>query len=139
MSFLTFLFALIGAIAVIILIYYIFRNSINKHNLDEKESRVRPPILYMNKIGSKCPNYWINTENNNDKNTCKNSYHFKFPDNKTGPCANYSCTNEINFPNIDDWNNITDKDKDAIRQRCEFTRCCDQTWLGLEDKCRQYA
>ncbi len=138
MSFLTFLFALIGAIAVIILIYYIFRNSIKKHNKDEKESRVRPPTLYMNKIGSKCPNYWINTENNNDKNTCKNSYHFTFPKYQSGDNCYGICNDVQEFSNIEDWNNIKDKDKEAIRQRCKFTRCCDQTWLGLEDKCRQY-
>ena len=148
MSFLIFLFAIIGATAIILLFYYILRNTLNKKRDSDKSSRVRPSTLYMNEIGSRCPDYWINTKNINSQNYCANSYHLNVPTEEDPDYQHNKCNKllsdmggctgggQVSFKNIEDWDNI--KDKKAIKDRCHFAKCCNQTWLGLDAKCRQY-
>ena len=148
MSFLIFLFAIIGATAIVLLFIYILRNTLNKKRDSDKSSKIRPSTLYMNEIGSRCPDYWINTKNIGSENYCVNSYHLNVPTEEDidydKKCANNlkdvgGCgggTGYVKFKNIEDWDNI--KNKQAIRERCNFVKCCNQTWLGLDAKCRQY-
>lgn len=150
MNFVT-IFASIGLVFVFLYIFWYIMNKLKSSQTNYTTNEL--PVNYMTNIGLRCPDYYINTSNNNNMNVCKNSYNLnqninedngRSMTNKVG-CKNVHCyqnTTEklVNFEEIPNWNSMNNderikalendgKNNDGTRKknvtnRCDWIKCC---------------
>lgn len=145
---------LIGLVAAFIILigYYIYLR--NESYLLSTVRAVWPPLLYFQKIGSYCPDYWTldKIDSENKKVTCRNTFGVQVRDstnkNKcydtegTGANANYLNTKTFTLPNFQNiYKSVDDfeeENKEYRQDACDFVENCGPnddnpraTWLGI--------
>ena len=144
MNFIT-VFAAIGLVFVIMYVFWYIMNKIKDATDNVTTNNISPN--YMQEIGLRCPDYYVNTLNNNEMSTCKNSYNLdQNIDSESGDsnssssnCANVKCYHDIenktvNFQDISNWKDLDDNQRiDALKNdgkmdnttnRCDWIKCC---------------
>ena len=144
MNFVT-VFASIGLVFVIMYVFWYIMNRIKQSNENVTTNEIS--ANYMNQIGLRCPDYYVNTENNGDINTCKNSYNLDHnidvegeSDSNDPRCSNIKCYHDlnektVNFQKINNWQDLNNderinalkddgKNMDNVTNRCDWIKCC---------------
>lgn len=150
MSFVT-VFAAIGLVFVVMYVFWYIMNKIKTSNDNYTTNDIS--TNYMNNIGLHCPNYYINTLNDNNTNTCQNSYNLNQNINQDNGLSNstkdgcnavqcyHDASNKIvNFEAIKNWDSMNDDErinalkydgknndgttKDNVSNRCDWIKCC---------------
>lgn len=109
-----------------------------------KNSEMRPPLDYMQKIGIKCPDYWTYVGDDSDGNyRCVNTFGLNVKD--TSKC--YTTDKEYVFKALQrgkDWATMTDKQRNDFvkketlssgKTRCDWLNECGGVWLGVKERC----
>jgi hypothetical protein len=134
---------------VIILIFLITRiwDYYKKQSKKMEESKIRPPLEYMNDVGIKCPDYWTYVGKSSDGTTYKCVNTFQLPVKDVSKCYTSNTDDKMyEFKALTEginWNNMSDKErKDFVKSqystelsRCGWLTACGGVWLGVEDKC----
>lgn len=161
MNFVT-IFASIGFVFVILYVFWFISKKYK--NMKDNGTTNEISVNYMNNIGARCPDYYININNDENVNSCKNSYNLdqNIDDEggsnvSSGTCSNVQCYSDyankiVEFDVIDNWGSMTDDErKKAIKtnvngttDRCSWIKCCGvsvgssntyQPWLEIQDYC----
>ena len=151
MNFVT-VFAAIGLVFVIMYVFWYIMNKIKNATDNVTTNDISPN--YMQEIGLRCPDYYVNTLNDNNMSTCKNSYNLDQGINSESGeskqddsrCANVKCYHDIenktvNFQDIPDWKDLNDDDRikalkndgkniDNVTNRCDYIKCCGVAFGG---------
>jgi hypothetical protein len=116
MNFVT-IFASIGLVFVILYVVWFVMKKMKNSNQNMTTNNL--PVNYMKNVGLRCPDYYINTNNENNQNTCKNSYNLEQNiDENTGMSNNTNCSDivcyhdvndkSVNFEEIKNWGSMND-------------------------------
>lgn len=141
---------LIGLIAVAILVIGYYTYLRNESYLVSTIRSIWPPLLYFQKIGAYCPDYWVLDNIDTDKKTvtCKNTFGIdvrqsgnrdkcfnkvnnQYLDTKTFPMPDFSNI----YKSVDEFEKSNDTYKTAA---CDFVNNCgpndenkQATWFGI--------
>ena len=143
---------------IVILGYLIYL--LYKYVKDQKNkiviSSINPPGDYMQNSGIKCPDYWVNTGNDNKNYICKNSFNIQTNTDDSNHCNSDSLTfSQIphgytwEYGNPNGLTSLTDRQrydfvnskKDGSISRCDWINKCGPissvqgTWSGVNEVC----
>ena len=156
------IFATIGLLFVILYVFWYIMNKIKTSQDNVTTNNI--PTNYMQQVGLNCPDYYINTLNDNQKNSCKNSYNLNQSIDNNGLSSNPKCSNVkcyedgygdeqvVNFDVINNWEDLNDDErKEAVNKktngtisRCDWINCCGTQvgssftkypWLEIQNYC----
>ena len=154
------IFATIGFVFIILYSFWFIMNRMNEKQDNVVTNNI--PANYMQEVGVRCPDYYINNMNNNTISSCKNSYNLNQSmdgsGNSTNPnCPNVTCYDNVNnktvlFDKINNWDTMNDTERsDAVNRkvdgtlsRCDWIRCCgpklgtkytQQPWVEIQNYC----
>lgn len=155
------IFASIGLVFVVLYTFWYIMNKVKTNQDNVTTNNV--PTNYMQQVGLNCPDYYINTSNENNVNTCKNSYHLEQSINSedgksTNPnCSNVQCyadldNKTVNFDVINNWEDLNDNQRKSVMtnnsngtlSRCDWINCCGSKvgdtytkypWVELQNYC----
>lgn len=137
MSFWTTMFAIIGCVFVIAVVYYIIRKVWSGDGTSKKTIDF-PSDSYMRTIGGFCPDYWSVGKRSKDKHECINR--FNIPIHKgsgSESCLDKNGKNTITFNTIKKW----PPKKKNIRKMCSWIDNCGPrsnvraSWIGMDRVC----
>jgi hypothetical protein len=128
-------------ILFLLLIVYIVKSNKAKSGLTGNSVKM-PPLEYMQKIGSNCPDYWVYKGADPAKagySLCENV--FNIPTQKNNECYD-SDKIEARIKSFKDANMDANgkMDSEAEKQRCKFVNQCGPTsemkasWLGISSE-----
>lgn len=143
------LFAIFGAIIVVLIIMYVIMRYVKHKGTVSKQF---PSNQYMQEEGQRCPDYWqyVGMEGNNFR--CRNSFNIPVRSNLPGgfQCYNASTTNkEAEFNKIRQFPTKPGNEMDSVlKTRCEWIKNCGATineqgnhvpayasWDGIDQYC----
>jgi hypothetical protein len=143
------IFAFIGFVTI--LIYLSFRLWDYFKNQSEKadKAKIRPPLDYMNDVGIKCPDYWVNTGVTDDgAYICKNVNGIEVSKSASDGCSAVNCNisgddSTVYFDGVASgktWEHgdpnglktLSDSDRNTFvktnvkgtASRCDWIKCC---------------
>ena len=144
MNFIT-VFAAIGLVFVVMYVFWHIMNKLQKSSKNATTNEIS--TNYMQEIGLRCPDYYVNTLNENNMSTCKNSYNLVQnidsedgdSKNTSSQCQNVKCYHDpqektVNFQAIQNWKNLNDDQRISALEsdgslanttnRCDWIKCC---------------
>ena len=144
------IFAFIGFVVLLVFLTFRLWDYYQWKSTNDANSKIRPPLDYMNNVGIKCPDYWTYTGlDSNGNYTCVNTFDLTVKDNNT--CYSDPTNKTMVFKALQDgqdWSTMSDDDRiDFVKNqkasgnftnnntRCGWTNSCGAVWLGVQDKC----
>ena len=133
-------FALIGVIFTLLVVLYLYNRSLQERQRRKEtneDDASWPPPEYMTAIGSKCPDYWINTGSDGNNDICKNN--FNIPVNQENADKCYSNGNTMKFSKL--HANRWPPKRGSLNDRCNWIKDCGPdsntpgSWLGMNKFC----
>ena len=130
-------FGLIGALFVVIILYYLFR----RYYESARPKQDFPPNNYMRYVGTQCPDYWDIDKINNQTVLCKNKFNVPVIKNTSPRCEGVPCSSDTGVPFQAINNYPINKTNSRMRERCLWRECCTSdgstpaAWIGLEGSC----
>ena len=133
MSLVTNILAVLGIVAIILLVVYLYKKYEDK---DAKTSNTPayPPADYMKEIGSVCPDLWkLDSIDNHGNSVCRN-------DEKV-PTAGRDCEATARFEAITTWPIDNKNLSKTLKSRCDWIEKCGPTstmpaaWTGIDNLC----
>ena len=143
MSFWTNLFAIIGIVFILFIIYFIVRKY--RSGKTKKKDIDFPSDNYMKTVGGLCPDYWVpgNVDKKNKTHECINK--FNIPIHNKDGCLDSGSENKYTFKTVSKWPPAKDSllnngDKLGI---CSWIDKCGPksniraSWIGMDKACAE--
>jgi hypothetical protein len=141
---------ILAFIAIVIILIFLIRRIWKYYQTQMKkkeESKIRPPLEYMNDVGVKCPDYWTYIGKSSDGKIYKCVNTFQLPVKDTSKCYSSGTDDKMyEFKALTEgknWSNMSEDERKTFVKsqasnelsRCSWLSTCGGVWLGVEDKC----